>query len=136
MSDNWLRPEFQGREGELETRTGFYERTGITEEALSSMFVRYANRAPKVVKRFGKKQHFVIAELDTFVAWIAENSGKRSNAEVKRSEVARLVKSIEEAEDRVSDRLSDLKKAENSLALRKRQHKRALDELAFLEQTE
>ena len=108
MSDKWLRPEFKSREAELETRAQFEERTGITAQSLSSHFTRYADRIPPVVKMFGKLKYFVAAELDGFVKWIAENSGTRSETDVKRSEVARLKASVEDALERVGDRKRDL----------------------------
>lgn len=136
MSDNWLRPEYKGREGELETRADFEARTGITKESLSSMFTRYADRLPKVVKKWGKLKFFVASELDEFVAWIKENSGTRSEAGVKRAEVARLKNAIEDGEDRVEDRKKDLAKAEADVNRYRRQYKRAQDDLAFYEQVE
>jgi hypothetical protein len=136
MSDNWLRPEYQGREDELETRADFEKRTGITKESLSSMFTRYADRMPKVAKKVGKMKYFPASELDGFVNWIKENSGTRSDAEVKRAEVARLLNSIEDGEDRVSDREKDLAKAQGDLGRFRRQLKRAQDDLAFYEQVE
>jgi hypothetical protein len=136
MADTWLRPEYKEHEGELETRAEFEARTGISEQSLSSMFTRYADRVPAVVKTFGKKKYFVAKELDGFVQWIRENSGTRSEADVKRAEVARLVNSVEEATERVDTNRLRLTKAERELALRKRQLKRAKDDLAFLEQVE
>lgn len=136
MADVWLRPEYQGREKELETRAEFEARTGISEQSLSSMFTRYADRVPAVAKKFGKKKYFVATELDDFVQWIRDNSGTRSEADVKRAEVARLMNSVEEATERVDDNRTRLTKAERELALRKRQLKRAKDDLAFLEQVE
>lgn len=135
MSDVWLRPEFEGRDDELETRADFEKRTGITRESLSSMFTRYADRLPEVVKKFGKMKYFVAVELDDFVGWIRENAGTRSEADVKRAEVARLKNSIDDGEDRVGDRQRDLKKAETDLNRYKRQLRRAEEELTFLEQS-
>ena len=134
MSDVWLRPEFQGREKELETRADFEKRTGISRESLSSMFTRYADRMPKVVKKFGKMKYFVATELDDFVGWIRENTGNRSEAEVKRAEVARLKAALDDSADRVSDRERDLKKAQADHGRYRRQLRRAEEELSFLEQ--
>jgi hypothetical protein len=136
MSDNWLRPEFQDREDELETRAQFEQRTGITTQSLSSHFTRYADRVPAVVKTFGKLKYFAAYELDDFVKWISENSGTRSETEVKRSEVARRKNSIGEAELRVAAHKKLLGKAEAELSMRRRQLKRAEDDLSFLEQVE
>lgn len=136
MAAIWLREEFMDREDELETRTQFEQRTGVSAMSLSSHFTRYANRVPGVVKKFGKQKFFVSAELDEFIAWIAENSGNRSEAEVRRSEVARLKNSVTEAEKRVADRRRDAKRAEEDLAKFRRQLKSTESELAFLEQAE
>lgn len=135
-TDKWLRPEYQGRDGELETRADFEKRTGISEQSLSSMFTRYADRLPPVVKKFGKLKYFVAVELDEFVSWIRSNTGTRTQVEVKAAEAARLLTSIEEAQDRVDNRRADLKKAENELALRKRQLKSVNSDLEFLKQVE
>lgn len=134
MSDKWLRPEFQGRESELETRAQFEDRTGITAQSLSSHFTRYADRVPPVVKMFGKLKYFVAAELDDFVKWISENTGTRTEADVKRSKIAQLKNSLTELEDRVADHKKALAKAEADLRTRRRQLKNAEDDLAFLEQ--
>lgn len=134
MSDVWLRPEFEGNEEKLETRADFENRTGISKESLSSMFTRYADRLPGVVKKFGKTKYFVATELDDFVGWIQENAGTRSDAEVKSAEVARLANAIADAEDRVADRERDLKKAQTDLSRFRRQHRRAEEELSFLKQ--
>jgi predicted RNase H-like nuclease (RuvC/YqgF family) len=135
-ADKWLRPQYKGRENELETRTDFEKRTGITTQSLSSMFTRYADRIPGVVKKWGKTKYFVASELDGFVEWISENSGKRTEADVRRAELARLDNSIEEAEERVSDRERDLEKARYDLTKFRRQRRSTAEELAFLEQAE
>lgn len=136
MSDVWLRPEFEGRENELETRAEFEKRTGISRESLSSMFTRYADQMPGAVKKFGKQKYFVSTELDQFVKGIRESDSNRSEAGVKRAEVARLKNSVSEGERRVGDRQRDLKKAEADLGRYKRQLRRAEEELSFLEQVE
>lgn len=137
----WLRPEFRGREGELATRDDYEaitrqrgEKSVVTAQALSSAFTRYANRVPKVAKRFGKQKWFVTKELDDFIQWIQENSGTRSEAEIKRAEIARLDLSVEEVEERIVKHRESLAKAERDLAIRKKQRKRAEDDLKFLEQ--
>lgn len=135
-SDIWLRPEFQGRENELETREDYEARTGTSVQSLSSMFTRYADRAPLPVKIWGKLKFFVAAELDDFAEWIAENAGTRSEADVKRSELARVVKAIAGADKRVADRKRDLTKAERDLAKFKRQAKSLESDIVYLEQTE
>lgn len=136
MAATWLREEYKGREDELETRTEFEKRTGVSVMSLSSHFTRYANRVPGVVKKFGKQKFFVAAELDEFMTWIAENSGNRSDAEVRRAEVARLKNSITEGEVRVANRRREAKRAEDDLAKLRRQLKSTESELAFLEQAE
>lgn len=135
----WIRPEFQGRENELSTRQDYEKLTReagnvVTAQSLSSAFTRYADRVPKVAKKFGKQKWFVTQELHDFIAWIAENSGTRSEAEIKRAEIARLDVSVEEAEERVAKHKEELAKAERDLARRKKQRKRAEDDLKFLEQ--
>jgi hypothetical protein len=136
MSVKWLRPEFKGREGELETRSDFEKRTGITAQALSSRFTNYADRMPKVVKKFGKTKYFVGAELDEFVAWIAENSGTRSDSDIRRAEIARIENAIDECSDRVEEHKRNVEKAEKDRAKFKRQLRVKKEELDFLIQTE
>lgn len=136
MADIWLRPEFEGREGELETRTDYEARTGLSAQSLSSKFSNYADRLPKVVKKDGKLKYFVAVELDEFVGWIEANSGTRSEADVRRAELARVVNAIDESEDRVSDRQRDLDKAKRDLAKFRRQAKALKEEIAFLDQAE
>lgn len=136
MADTWLRPEFQGREDKLETRADFEKRTGITAQSLSSKFANYADRLPKVVKKSGKLKFFVATELDEFVAWIEANAGTRSEADVRRAELARVENSIEEALERVADRQRDLDKAKRDLAKFQRQAKGLKSDIAFLEQVE
>lgn len=129
----WLRDEFEGREDELETRAGFQKRTGVTAMSLSSHFTRYADKKPSVVARHGKLKYFVAAELDSFVRWISENSGTRSEADVKRSEIARLKDSIEDAEDRRQAHLVALSKADKDKARFQRKLRQEEEILAFLE---
>jgi len=136
MADTWLRTEFQGRENELETRSDFEKRTGITAQSLSSKFSNYADRIPKVVKKSGKLKFFVATELDEFVRWIEENAGTRSEADVRRAELARVMNAIEEGEERVADRKRDLEKAERDLAKFRRQAKSLKSDIEFLEQVE
>lgn len=136
MADNWLRSEFQGREDELETRTDFEKRTGVSTQSLSSKFSSYADRLPKVVKKNGKLKYFVAAELDEFVKWIEENAGTRSEVDVRRAELARVKNSIEEALDRVADRQRDLDKAKRDLEKFKRQKRGLESDIEFLEQVE
>ncbi|AYD81397.1 MerR-like helix-turn-helix DNA binding domain protein [Streptomyces phage Kela] len=136
MADTWLRTEFQGRENELETRSDFEKRTGITAQSLSSKFSNYADRIPKVVKKSGKLKFFVATELDEFVRWIEENAGTRSEADVRRAELARVMNAIEEGEERVADRKRDLEKAERDLAKFRRQARSLKSDIEFLEQVE
>ncbi|WGV35934.1 helix-turn-helix DNA-binding domain protein [Streptomyces phage Frankenweenie] len=136
MAEIWLRPEFQGRENELETRTDFEKRTGISAQSLSSRFSNYADRLPKLVKRNGKLKYFVAAELDEFVAWIETNSGTRSEADVRRAELARVQNAIEDTMERVADRQRDLDKAKRDLAKYQRQAKTLKSDIEFLDQVE
>lgn len=133
MSDNWLRPEFEGRESELETREGFEGRTGVSAMSLSSYFTRYADDVPDVVKMFGKEKYFVAAELDDFLTLIRQKSGSRTPAEVRAAEVARLEKSVSNGEKRLADRERDAEKARIDLAKFRRQLKRAKEELDLVE---
>ena len=136
MAEIWLRPELQGREGELETRADFEKRTGISAQSLSSRFSNYADRLPGVVKKNGKLKYFLASELDEFVSWIEANSGKRSEADVRRAELARVENAIEEAADRVADRQRDLDKAKRDLAKFQRQAKGLKSDIEFLDQVE
>lgn len=136
MSAKWLRPEFKGREGELETRTDFEKRTGISAQALSSRFTNYADRKPRIVKKFGKTRYFVAVELDGFVDWIAKNSGTRSDADIRRAEIARIEDAIEECDERVEEHKRNLEKAEKDRGKFMRQRRVKQEELGFLEQVE
>lgn len=136
MADVWLRPEFQDRESDLETRTDFEKRTGVSAQSLSSKFSNYADRLPKVVKKDGKLKYFVNSELDEFVAWIDQNAGTRSEADVRRADLARVQNAIEEGIDRVADRQRDLDKAKRDLAKFQRQAKSLQSDIDFLEQVE
>lgn len=135
-ADIWLREEFKGREEELETREDYEARTGTSVQSLSSMFTRYADRVPGIVKMFGKTKFFVAEELDDFAKWIEENAGTRSNADVRRSELARVRKAIALAVKRVEDRQRDLDKANRELAKFRRQEKGLESDIAYLEQVE
>lgn len=135
----WLRPEFQGRESELATRDDYERLTReagkvVTAQSLSSAFTRYANRVPQVAKKFGKTKWFVKKELDDFIAWIAENSGTRSETEIKQAEIARLEVAVEEARERKAKHLESAAKADRDEARYEKQLKRARDDLKFLEQ--
>lgn len=136
MAEIWLRPEFQGREKELETRVDFERRTGISAQSLSSKFSNYADRLPKLVKRNGKLKYFVAAELDEFVGWIEANAGTRSEADVRRAELARVQNAIEDTMERVADRQRDLDKAKRDLAKYQRQAKTLKSDIEFLDQVE
>lgn len=136
MAEIWLRPEFQGREKELETRVDFERRTGISAQSLSSKFSNYADRLPKLVKRNGKLKYFVAAELDEFVGWIEANAGTRSEADVRRAELARVQNAIEDTMERVADRQRDLDKAKRDLAKYQRQAKGLKSDIEFLDQVE
>jgi flagellar motility protein MotE (MotC chaperone) len=136
MAEIWLRPEFQGREKELETRVDFERRTGISAQSLSSKFSNYADRLPKLVKRNGKLKYFVAAELDEFVGWIEANAGTRSEADVRRAELARVQNAIEDTLERVADRQRDLDKAKRDLAKYQRQAKTLKSDIEFLDQVE
>jgi len=136
MAEIWLRPEFQGREKELETRVDFERRTGISAQSLSSKFSNYADRLPKLVKRNGKLKYFVAAELDEFVGWIEANAGTRSEADVRRAELARVQNAIEDTVERVADRQRDLDKAKRDLAKYQRQAKGLKSDIEFLDQVE
>lgn len=136
MAEIWLRPEFQGREKELETRVDFERRTGISAQSLSSKFSNYADRLPKLVKRNGKLKYFVAAELDEFVGWIEANAGTRSEADVRRAELARVQNAIEDTLERVADRQRDLDKAKRDLAKYQRQAKSLKSDIEFLDQVE
>lgn len=135
----WLRPEFQGRDDELATRDEYETLTRnagnvVTAQALSSAFKRYANRVPQTVKKFGKQKWFAIKELDAFFSWIAENSGTRSEADIKDAEIANLKVAIGEAEERIIKHKEALSKAERDLAYRKKKLRRAEEDAAFLKQ--
>lgn len=132
----WLRGEYEGREDELETRAEFEKRTGVTAQSLSSHFSRYADKVPKVAKKFGKQKWFVAAELDGFIGWIAENSGTRSDADIMRAEIARLDSSIEDVEDRLTKHREALAIAEADMKRLKRKRSNAVSDLRFLEQGE
>lgn len=136
MAEIWLRPDLQGRESELETRADFEKRTGISAQSLSSKFSNYADRLPKVAKKNGKLKYFVAAELDEFVGWIEANAGTRSEADVRRAELARVNNAIEEAEERVADRKRDLEKAERDLSKFRRQARGLKSDIEFLDQVE
>jgi uncharacterized protein YlxW (UPF0749 family) len=136
MAEIWLRPEFQGREKELETRVDFERRTGISAQSLSSKFSNYADRLPKLVKRNGKLKYFVAVELDEFVGWIEANAGTRSEADVRRAELARVQNAIEDTMERVADRQRDLDKAKRDLAKYQRQAKTLKSDIEFLDQVE
>lgn len=136
MAEIWLRPEFQGREKELETRVDFERRTGISAQSLSSKFSNYADRLPKLVKRNGKLKYFVATELDEFVGWIEANAGTRSEADVRRAELARVQNAIEDTMERVADRQRDLDKAKRDLAKYQRQAKTLKSDIEFLDQVE
>lgn len=136
MAEIWLRPEFQGREKELETRVDFERRTGISAQSLSSKFSNYADRLPKLVKRNGKLKYFVATELDEFVGWIEANAGTRSEADVRRAELARVQNAIEDTLERVADRQRDLDKAKRDLAKYQRQAKSLKSDIEFLDQVE
>lgn len=136
MAEIWLRPEFQGREKELETRVDFERRTGISAQSLSSKFSNYADRLPKLVKRNGKLKYFVAVELDEFVGWIEANAGTRSEADVRRAELARVQNAIEDTLERVADRQRDLDKAKRDLAKYQRQAKTLKSDIDFLDQVE
>jgi molybdopterin converting factor small subunit len=131
---DWLRPEYRGREEELETRADFEDRTGTTAQSLSSHFTRYANRVPKPAAKFGKQKWFAASELDAFLAWIRENSGTRSEEEIMEAEIARLDVAIEEASDRIERHREALAKAERDLNRYSRQRKNRLADLQFLKQ--
>lgn len=130
----WLRPEYEDREDELETREEFFKRTGVSTQSLSSHFNRYGDKVPAVVKLFGKKKWFVASELDTFIDWIKKHGGTRSEADIKRAEMVRLEASMEEARERIEKHEIALGKAKSDLARHQRSHKRAKDDLEFLEQ--
>jgi len=136
MAEIWLRPEFQGREKELETRVDFERRTGISAQSLSSKFSNYADRLPKLVKRNGKLKYFVAVELDEFVGWIEAHAGTRSEADVRRAELARVQNAIEDTMERVADRQRDLDKAKRDLAKYQRQAKTLKSDIEFLDQVE
>jgi uncharacterized protein (DUF3084 family) len=89
-----------------------------------------------VVKKSGKLKFFVATELDEFVRWIEENAGTRSEADVRRAELARVMNAIEEGEERVADRKRDLEKAERDLAKFRRQARSLKSDIEFLEQVE
>jgi hypothetical protein len=130
----WLRQEFEGREDLLETRADFKKRTGITEMSLSGHFTRYADRVPKVVKKFGKLKYFAADELDGFIKWIEENSGTRTPADIKRADIARLTNAIEDIDERIETHRLALEKAEKERVRVVRDRKRAQSDLDFLEQ--
>ena len=130
----WLRSEYKGREKELETREDFFKRTGVTTQSLSSHFTRYADRVPQIVKKFGKQKWFVATELDEFIKWISENSGKRSEVEIKEALIARLDVALEEARGRAQKHRAALAKAERDETRFARQRKNALSDLEFLKQ--
>ena len=138
MADVWLVPELEEHEAELdlETRADFQARTGRSTESLSSMFTRYANRVPRTIKTDGKLKYFLASELDEFVAWVTENSGTRTEVEVREAEAARQERSIEAIEKRVAAKKRDLMRTEAELAKARRQHKNTLDDLAYLKQVE
>lgn len=136
MSVKWLRPEFEGREDELETRVDFEGRTGVSAQSLSSKFTNYADRTPKVAKLFGRTKFFVAAELDEFVAWIDKNAGTRSDTDIRRAEIARLEAAIEESEASIAEH-----EAKRDVVVRRRNgYKRKLrvkqEELEFLKKAE
>lgn len=135
-NEKWLRPEFQGREAELETRTDFEKRTGVTRESLSNRFTNYADRMPKVVKKFGKVKYFVADELDEFVAWINKNAGTRSDADIRRAEIVRLKNAIEECDERVEEHTRNREKAVEDRNRHKRNLRKAEEDLEFLAQVE
>lgn len=140
MIRKWLRPEYKGRENELETRQEFEKRTKISTESLASHFSRYWEKRPDVVCLEGKLTYFVAAELDDFIAWIAENSRKRSETDIVRSKIIRLEVRITEAKERVEARKREaaqvVASAEADLAKYAKQLKRAESDLKFLEHGE
>lgn len=136
MPAEWLRPEYRGREDELETRGDFEKRTGLSALSLSSHFARYADILPKVVKQFGKQKYFVASELDDFLKTIADISRTRSPADIARAEIARLEMSLAAAEDRVRRHKEALAKAERDQVRHQRKLKQKREDLRFLQQGE
>lgn len=134
MTAKWLRPEFRGRDEELETRADFEKRTGISAQALSSRFTNYADRKPKLVKKFGKLKYFVAAELDEFVAWIEKNSGTRSDTDIRRAELARIDEAVLECQERIIEHERNAEKARRDLGKYQRQRRTKKEELEFLMQ--
>lgn len=132
----WLRPEFEGRRDELETREDFERRTEVRAASLSSFFGRYADRVPKVAARNGRKKFYVARELDEFIAWIRENSGTRSDVDIHRAEVARLRARTEEVEERLESHRASMERAQRELKKLRRQLQRAEGDLKFHEQSD
>lgn len=132
----WLREGFEGRRDELETRSDFERRTGISAASLTGHFKRYADKMPKVVAVNGRLKYFLAEELDTFIAWVQQNSGTRSEADVKRAEIARVRMRIEETRERIRAHRDGLRKAEVDLRRYQRDLKNHESDLRFLEQGE
>lgn len=84
--------------------------------------------------KFGKKKWFVAGELDGFIKWITENSGTRSEVEIKEAEVARLLVALEETDERIEKHKEAVAKAEKDKARHQRNLKRTKDDLEFLKQ--
>src|SRR5690554_199854 len=114
--DIWYRPEFQGREAELENREEFEKRRGLKAGTINSRFYDYADRRPALVKEVGRVRYYVAAELDAFFDGLKGREAPRTPEQVLAARVVRREDAVRERKEAVERKRRALEKAERSLA--------------------
>lgn len=122
--ETWHRPEFQGREAELENREEFEKRRGLRSGTINSRFYDYADRRPALVKEVGRVRYYVAAELDAFFDDLKGREAPRTPEQVLAARVVRREDAVKEREEAVERKQRELEKAQRSLAY----HKKRLDD--------
>jgi hypothetical protein len=122
--ETWHRPEFQGRESELENREEFEKRRGLRSGTINSRFYDYADRRPALVKEVGRVRYYVAAELDRFYDSLKGRGAPRTAEQVLAARVVRRQDAVKGCEEAVKRKQEELEKAQRSLAY----HKKRLDD--------
>lgn len=114
--DVWHRPEFQGREAELENREEFEKRRGLKPGTINARFYDYADRRPPLVKEVGRVRYYVADELDKFLDSLKGREAPRTAEQVLAARVARREDAVREQEEAVERKRLELEKAKRTLA--------------------
>lgn len=127
----WIVPGAVGTEIETQEETAY--RLGKSLDTVRNYIRRYPLNYPKPVARRGSRKMLrSVKEIDAFIEWLETRERDRTPAEVVEGEIARIELAVETAQARVNRHTLSLDRAKRDLAHHKSELRKAEDRLALL----